>query len=61
MMPKREWRRLEEYIETETERIDKKYETMAEQFTQLEVCISELNSQASALEALMGTSSDDDS
>ncbi|WDP91745.1 MAG: flagellar filament capping protein FliD [Desulfobacter sp.] len=51
--------RIDEYIETETERLDKKYETMAAEFSRLDTYISEMNSQADTLEALISSLSDD--
>ena len=45
--------RLDKDIETETERLTKKYETMAREFAQLDSYISQLNSEASALTSMI--------
>lgn len=45
--------RLDKDIESETERLTKKYETMAKEFAQLDIYISELNSQAGILTSMI--------
>ena len=45
--------RLDKDIETETERLTRKYDTMSLQFASLDNYISQLNSEASALESLI--------
>ena len=40
-------KRLEDQIETETERLDKRYETMAQQFVQLDSYMRKMESQQS--------------
>jgi flagellar hook-associated protein 2 len=50
--------RLDKDIETETERLTKKYDTMAREFAQLDSYISQLNSEASALTSMITAFSD---
>jgi flagellar hook-associated protein 2 len=45
--------RLDKDIESETERLTKKYETMAQEFAQLDTYISQLNSQANILTSMI--------
>jgi flagellar hook-associated protein 2 len=45
--------RLDNDIESETERLTKKYETMANEFAQLDTYISQMNSQASILTSMI--------
>ncbi len=45
--------RIDKDIETETQRLTKKYDTMAREFARLDTYISQLNSQAGALTSMM--------
>ncbi|WP_148278153.1 flagellar filament capping protein FliD [Desulfobacula toluolica] len=45
--------RIDKDIETETQRLTKKYETMAREFARLDTYISQLNSQAGALTSMI--------
>lgn len=45
--------RLTKYIETATEQLDKRYETMTENFTRLDTYIQQLNSQSAYMEAMI--------
>ncbi|SDT85694.1 flagellar filament capping protein FliD [Desulfobacula phenolica] len=45
--------RIDKDIETETQRLTKKYETMAKEFARLDTYISQLNSQAGALTSMI--------
>lgn len=46
-------KRLDEDIENETQRLEKKYETMAMEFARLDTYISQLNSQSNAINSMI--------
>ena len=45
--------RLDEEIEVDTERLEKKYNTMAAEFAQLDVYISQMNSQGNIISSMI--------